>query len=117
MPGVSAPRQPAPSAYRPAPPVNAMTTSLYRATGGTLTGEVVENDKTTPIANAKLVFVNAKTLDTREYVTADAFGGFDVKLASGDWHLYVGHGDGKAAYHSKVSVTDGERTKVTVMDR
>ncbi len=117
MEGTSAPRQPAPSGYRPAPPRNAMSTSLKRTTGGTLTGEVVENDKTTPISNAKLVFVNAKHLDTREYATADGFGGFDMNLPAGDWHLYVGHGDGKAVYHSKVSVTDGERTKVTVMDR
>ena len=112
----SAPRQPAPapSNFRP----NAMTTSLkHTAGGGTLTGEVVKNDRETPIANAKLVFVNAKDLTAREYATADGLGGFDAKLSAGDWHMYVGHGDGKAVYHSKVNVTDGERTKVTVMDR
>jgi hypothetical protein len=121
MPGgdVSKPRQPAPasapsqSAFRP----NAMTTSFSKATGGTLTGEVVKNDKETPIANAKLVFVNAKNLDAREYATADGYGQFDAKLPAGDWHLYLGHGDGKAVYHSKVSVTDGERTAVKVQDR
>ncbi len=118
MPGddVSKPRQPAPapSNFRP----NAMTTSLkHTVSGGTLTGDVVKNDKETPIANAKLVFVNAKDLAAREYATADGYGQFDAKLPAGDWHLYVGHGDGKAVYHSKVNVTDGERTKVTVMDR
>jgi len=115
--GMSAPRPPAPSGYRPAAPFNAMTTSLKRTTGGTLTGDVVRDDKTTPIPNAKLVFVNARKLDTREYVTADGYGGFDANLPAGDWHLYVGHGDGKAVYHSKVSVSDGERTIVKVQDR
>lgn len=123
MPGnVSAPRQPAPlpapaqpqSNFKP----NALTTSLKKPiSGGTLSGSVVQNDRETPIANAKLVFVNAKDLAAREYVTADGYGEFDAKLPAGEWHLYVGHGDGKAAYHSKVSVADGERTTVKVQDR
>lgn len=119
MPGdnMSAPRPSAPSGYRPAAPFNAMTTSLKRTTGGTLTGSVVKSDRETPIPNAKLVFVNARQLDVREYTTADDFGGFDMNLPAGDWHLYVGHGDGKAVYHSKVSVADGERTTVKVQDR
>lgn len=119
--GRPAPKQPAPEApsnYRPMPPANALMTSLRKApTGGMLTGDVVTSDRETPLANAKLVFVNAKDLDAREYVTADGFGGFDVKLPAGEWHLYVGNGNGKAVYHSKVSVTDGERTTVKVQDR
>ena len=85
--------------------------------GGMLTGDVVRSDRETPLANAKLVFVSAKDLNAREYVTADDFGGFDVKLPAGEWHLYVGSGNGKATYHSKVSVADGERTTVKVQDR
>lgn len=114
-------KQPAPEApsnYRPMPAANALMTSFSKAPhGGLLTGDVVKSDRQTPLANAKLVFVNAKDLDTREYVTADDFGGFDVKLPAGEWHLYVGGGNGKATYHSKVSVADGERTTVKVQDR
>lgn len=107
-----------PSNFRPIPPANALMTSFGKAPhGGTLTGEVVKSDRRNPLPNAKLVFVNAKDLDAREYVTADDFGGFDVKLPAGDWHLYVGNGNGKAVYHSKVRVDDGERTTVKVQDR
>ena len=85
---VSAPRRPVP--VPPPAPVptnfrpNAMTTSLKPALGGgTLTGEVVQNDKETPLANAKLVFVNAKELDAREYVTADGYFASDLPVACG----------------------------------
>jgi len=115
--GTSAPRRPTPSGYRPDTPFNAMTTSLKRTTGGTLSGEVVTSDQTTPIPNAKLVFVNARELATREYAAADGYGSFDANLPAGDWHLYVGHGNGKAVYHSKVSIADGERATVKVQDR
>jgi hypothetical protein len=96
---------------------NALTTSMTRETDGKLAGEVVKQDKTTPVANAKLVFVNAGNTEQREYATADAFGSFEKKLSAGEWYLYVGPGDGKASYHSKVTVKEGGTRSVTVASR
>lgn len=96
---------------------NALTTSHTRETDGKLAGEVVKQDKTTPVANAKLVFVNAANTEQREYATADAFGSFEKKLGAGEWYLYVGPGDGKASYHSKVTVKEGNTRSVMVASR
>ena len=96
---------------------NALTTSHTRETDGKLAGEVVKQDKTTPVANAKLVFVNAGNTEQREYATADAFGSFEKKLGAGEWYLYVGPGDGKASYHSKVTVKEGGTRSVMVASR
>ncbi|HEY2784864.1 MAG TPA: hypothetical protein VGJ05_07805 [Fimbriiglobus sp.] len=67
-------------------------------------GEVVENDRFTPRAGAKVVFVNAANTATREYTTANEFGEFETKLPAGEWFVYLGKGNGKAAYHSKIAV-------------
>jgi len=96
---------------------NALTTSHTRDSDGKLAGEVVKQDKATPVANAKLVFVNTSNTEQREYATADAFGSFEKKLTAGEWYLYVGPGDGKASYHSKVTVKEGNTRSVTVASR
>jgi len=96
---------------------NALTTSHTRETDGKLAGEVVKQDRNTPVANAKLVFMNANNPEHREYATADAFGSFEKKLGGGEWYLYVGPGDGKASYHSKVTVKEGNTRSVTVASR
>ena len=77
----------------------------------------MKQDRATPVANAKLVFVNAADAEHREYATADAFGQFEKKLTAGEWYLYVGPGDGKASYHSKVQVKEGGTRSVTVASR
>ena len=108
------------SRYAPPPStytgkVNARTTS--RTAPAAVRGEVVANDQLTPRPGAKLVFVNADDLKQREYVTADAFGNFDLKLPAGEWHMYVGHGDGRASYHKKVSIGEYEARQFTVVSR
>jgi hypothetical protein len=72
-------------------------------------GEIVEKDRVTPRAGARVVFVNAADTANREYATANEFGEFETKLPSGDWFVYLSKGDGKAAYHSKISINGHPR--------
>jgi hypothetical protein len=65
-------------------------------------GEVVLNDQMTPRGGVKLVFMNASKPEQKEYVTANAFGEFDVQLPAGTWYLYVGEGK-QATYHKQIS--------------
>ena len=106
LPGLSNPiaKPPAPANFRP----NAMTTSFAKAAPTKVYGEVVQTDQKTPLANAKLVFVNVADVEKREYISADAYGQFEKTLPAGEWYLYVGPGDGKANLHSQIKVSEGE---------
>jgi len=95
--------------------VNAHTTG--RSGPATLRGEVVRNDQVTPRPGAKLVFVSTADLTKRQYVTADSFGNFDLKLPAGDWFVYLGNGDGRATYHKKISVGDFDSREFRVVSR
>ena len=106
MPGLSNPR-PSTSNFNK----NGMSTANVKLTPTKVYGEVVGQDRKTPLANAKLVFVSAVNTEKREYVAADAFGQFEKALPAGDWYLYVGPGDGKANLHSKIQVKEGEEPK------
>lgn len=96
-------------------PVNAHTTS--RPGPASLRGEIVLSDQVTPRPGAKLVFVSADDHDRREYVTADEFGNFDLRLPAGDWHVYLGNGNGRAVYHKKITVGSYEAREFTVVSR
>jgi hypothetical protein len=96
-------------------PFNALSTSAVKESGAKVYGEVTGEDKVSPVANAKLVFVNADNLNDRRYVTADGFGGFDAKLPAGDWHVYAGPGTGTAVRTGKLSVADGASQAMTVV--
>ncbi len=80
-------------------------------------GEVVEKDRVTPRAGAKVVFVNAANTETREYTIANEFGEFETKLPAGEWFVYLGKGDGKAAYHSKITVQTAQARDLTVVSQ
>ena len=69
-------------------------------------GEVVKRDQITPVGGTKLVFVNADNFEKREYTTANAFGEFDIRLAAGDWHVYVGDVSGQANYFKQIRLGD-----------
>lgn len=99
------------------PRFNALSTSFSKESGAKVYGEVLAADKVTPLVNAKLVFVNAKDLGDKKYVTADAFGGFDAKLPAGEWHVYAGPGTGTANYVSKFSVKDGDKQPLGVVTK
>jgi hypothetical protein len=99
------------------PKVNAFSTARSTSSKTSIHGEVVGQDQQTPRSGAKLVFVSATDHNVREYATADEFGGFDLKLPAGDWHMYVGSGNGQASYHKKITVTDGESRNFTVVSR
>lgn len=91
---------------RAMPPGGSGTSRVNTASRGPakVIGEVVERDRVTPRSGVRVVFVNATDTSNREYVTANEFGEFETKLPSGDWFVYLSKGDGKAAYHSKITV-------------
>jgi hypothetical protein len=80
-------------------------------------GEVVLQDQLTPRAGAKLVFMNADKPEQKEYVTANAYGEFDVRLPSGDWYVYLGGDNGRATYHKKISLGDRDTVDYKVVSR
>ena len=77
----------------------------------------LHDDQHTPRPGAKLVFVSAADTAVREYVTADRFGNFDVRLPAGDWHVYLGNGDGRALYHKKITVGEYDAREFKVVSR
>jgi len=83
----------------------------------TVRGEVVAPDQLTPKAGSKLVFVNAEDQSKKQYATANQFGEFDVKLAAGNWYLYLGGENGKAVYHKQVSLGDRDTVDYKVVSR
>jgi hypothetical protein len=83
----------------------------------TVRGEVVLNDQITPRGGAKLVFMNAEKPDHKEYVTANNFGEFDLRLPAGTWYLYVGGESGKAIYHKKIELGDRETVDYKIVSR
>ena len=93
---------------------NALSTSNGKAGGAKVYGEVLTGDRKTPVANAKLVFVNTADLGDKKYITADGFGGFDAKLPAGEWHVYAGPGTGTADYVTKFRVADGDTQPLEV---
>lgn len=80
-------------------------------------GEVVLPDQLTPRANAKLVFMNADKPEQKEYVTANAYGEFDVRLPAGNWYLYLGGDNGRATYHKQISLGDRDTVDYKVVSR
>jgi len=98
------------------PKTNAFSTS-HTVMKTMIRGEVVAKDQQTPLSGAKLVFVSAGDHNLREYAKADEFGGFDLKLPPGDWHMYVGSGNGQASYFKKITINEGEARNFTVVNR
>jgi hypothetical protein len=109
-PGASYPRPGANTRLRPEKTVS-------RSSVVTVRGEVVRPDQLTPRGNAKLVFVNADKPDQKEYVTANAYGEFDVRLAAGNWYLYLGGDNGRATYHKQIALGDRDTVDYKVVSR
>lgn len=101
---------------RPAtsPPRGANFASRSRAE---LRGEVVLNDRQTPRAHTKVIFLNADRMDVRVSAVTNEFGEFDVTLPPGDWYVYLSTGDGKAVYHKKITVRDYDNPTYRVVSR
>ncbi len=124
MPGNDTPETiPSPnlkSAPRTMPPATKPTTGISAYTAsrrGSIRGEVVTSDQFTPRPGTKLVFVSATNNEDREYAKANEFGEFDVKLQPGEWHVYMGNGDGRAAYFKKIRVGETDNRNVTLVSR
>ena len=109
-PGTSFPRPNANTTLRP-------DKTASRSSVVTVRGEVVLQDQLTPRSNVKLVFVNVDNQEQKEYVSANAYGEFDVRLASGNWYLYVGGENGRATYHKQVSLGDRATYDYKVVSR
>jgi hypothetical protein len=91
------------------------TASLSRPVA--VRGEVVLGDQITPRAGAKLVFVSAENPDRKEYVNANSFGEFDVRLPAGKWFLYMGGDNGRATYHKQITLGDRDTVDYRVVSR
>ena len=90
------------------------TTQTVSRTAG-VQGEVVTADGQTPMPNAEIVFL-ASDLKTRVVAKADAYGQFDAKVPTGDWHVYLSNGQGKADLYQTVKVTAAGK-QFTVVSR
>jgi hypothetical protein len=89
-----------------------------RSTGPvTVRGEVVQADQITPRPGAKIVFLSADDMTSKQYATANQFGEFDVRLPAGKWYLYLGGADGRAAYHKQITVGDKDTYDYRVVSR
>jgi len=109
-PGMSFPKPNANTRLRPEKTVSRTNIVSVR-------GEVVQPDQLTPIGNAKLVFMNADKPEQKEYVNANAYGEFDVKLTAGNWYMYLGGDNGKATYHKQLNVGDRDTYDYKVVSR
>lgn len=116
-PGMSYPKTLPPATSAPSNVRMRPERTTSRGTQIAVRGEVVLNDQVTPRANAKLVFVNAEDQTQREFTTANAYGEFEVRLPAGKWYLYVGNGDGKAAYHKQVTIGDRDTYDYRLVSR
>jgi hypothetical protein len=117
------------SSYRPAPnkapapvwpsqaPVRPERTASLPTTSGNVQGTIVRNDFVTPKAGTLVTFVRSNDLNTRQAVTADQAGRFQVALTSGSWYVYMADNNGNATYHSKLDVRNNEARNVTVVSR
>ena len=74
-------------------------------------------DQLTPRANARLVFVDAENPERKEYVNANQFGEFDVRLSGGKWYLYLGGDNGRATYHKQLNLGDRDTVDYRVVSR
>jgi hypothetical protein len=77
----------------------------------------VANDRQTPRANSKIIFLNADRQDVRVSAITNAYGEFDVTLPPGEWYMYLSTGDGKAVYHKKLTVQENDNTMYRVVSR
>jgi hypothetical protein len=88
-----------------------------RPRSATLRGEVVLNDRQTPRANSRVIFMNADQRDVRIPAMTNEFGEFDVTLPAGDWYVYLSTGDGRAVYHKKITVQEYDNPTYRVVSR
>ncbi len=113
------PRAPEGASFRPStayPPPAVRLDRIVSASGPSVQGQVVSEDRH-PVANVQLLFINADQVNTRETITADAAGKFQVNLAAGSWHVYTQTRDGKTEYRSKIDVRANEANDVRLVSR
>ena len=104
--------------FRPAPsnPPAVRLDRIVSATDAKLQGQVVSEDAR-PVANVQLLFISADQASTRESVTADIAGKFNVSLTTGNWLIYTRGPNGKTDFCRKVEVRADEPTELRLVSR
>jgi hypothetical protein len=113
------PRAPEGATYRPAPanPPSVRLDRIVAAPSTSLEGQVVNEEKK-PLGNVRLLFVAADGMNTRESITADAAGKFQVSLGNGTWLVYTLGPDGKTEFRRKLEVRpDEQQTELHLVSR
>jgi hypothetical protein len=93
------------------------TDRITSNTNGRLQGTVVADDRITPKGNARIFFANTTKKGEEFSVQADLTGRFSVELPAGDWTMYLNGNDGKAVFHSQITVRNSDQRLVTVVSR
>ena len=101
--------------YMPPAPMKLDHVVSRPTNGAAVSGQVVANNFVTPLRGAQLVFVSKQ--GTRELVTADRKGQFNVTLANGDWSIYMSHPDGSVNFHSSIEITENRSRQFMVVSR
>ena len=96
--------------------VNYTSTDSATTTDSLVRGKVVQ-DGNVPGAGARLMFIHADRKSSREFVTANANGQFEVALTSGQWTIYTHRSNGQPVLHSQIHVGNQKTTNLTVLQR
>jgi hypothetical protein len=107
------PSQPKPSTVEP-PRVPADRLAS-RTANASLAGQVVSRDRVAQ-SGAQVLFVRADRAG-RETITTDLSGRFRVKLASGNWLVYVQNRAGKPVFDRKLDVRGDQPLQLTLTSR
>jgi hypothetical protein len=102
-----------PAAVPPGP--NVRLERIVSLPGPSLSGQVLSSGR--PQAGARVLLVSADKARTKQTVTADKSGRFEVTLTSGSWLVYVHGADGKPVFQDKVEVRDDSPRQVVLTSR
>lgn len=110
------PRAPTPTPPPPAAPPRVRLDRIVSLSGSNVQGQLLSSSQSAE-ADTQLMFVSEDRQRTREVVTTDASGQFQVRLAEGSWLIYVPGQDGRPAYRQKIQVRDSVRPQTILVSR
>ncbi len=96
-------------------PVRMDRIASYR--NGRIQGTVVADDRITPLGGTQIFFASVQRKGEQIAAQADPTGRFQVELPAGEWNLYTTGANGKAVYHSQISVHNNDQRLVTLVTR
>jgi hypothetical protein len=112
------PRAPETSTFRPTAPTppSVRLDRIVSASAPLLQGQIVSEDRQ-PVPHVQLLFILADKMSTRESVTADVSGKFQLTLAAGSWLVYTQTPDGRTDFRRKIEVRADEPTELRLVSR